>query len=80
MPRLGDKAERRVQNLQMSDAPVKAATAIFLVASGLSIATSTAFFTTASSILDLTEGGAEAGGAEASGTDTSMETLEYLHV
>ncbi len=65
----------------MSDAPVKAATAIFLVASGLAIATSTALFTTASSILDLTvEGGAVEGGAEASGTDTSMEALEYLHV
>jgi hypothetical protein len=66
----------------MSDAPVTAATAIFLVASGLAMATSTAFFTTASSILDLALGGGVEGGADALGTDklTAPSLLEYLHV
>ncbi len=49
-----------------------------MVASGLAIATSTAFFTTTSSILDFALGGV-AGGAEASGEDVNgMSPLEYL--
>ncbi len=68
--------------LQMSDEAVTAATASFLVASGLATATSTAFRTTASSILDLALGGGVEGGAEASGADklTAPSLLEYLHV
>jgi hypothetical protein len=62
--------------------PETAAIAIFFVAWGLAIATSTALLTTASCILDLVLGGGVAGGAEGSGTDTltAPSLLEYLCV
>lgn len=79
--RMARQQEENAKTGQMSEeAPATAATAIFLVASGLAIATSTAFLTMTSSILALVLGGGVAGGAEASGEGTSMPdaSLENL--